>query len=267
MIFTDGFHVSIKSIGIAHEFVIDGAHACEYPQGRGKYGLVYALEGTAEFRFFNGKRISVSSGDAVFLSPNAAYSITTEGAFRHYTVNFDIYESDSRLKELNASFCLLNKKSTEWLPLGFKKLIGIWTLKKTCFEMHAIGQLYQLISEFYAEYVSENDSSAQRLQPAKEYIERSFNETITLDCLAHLSNMSVTNFRREWKKRYSDSPLQYRDSIRLYYAREYLSSGYYTVSEIAEKCGFEDVSYFVRFFKKKTGKTPGEIKKQILSNT
>ena len=31
---------------------------------------------------------------------------------------------------------------------------------------------------------------------------------------------------------------------------------HYTVSEIAEKCGFDDVSYFVRFFKKQTGTTP-----------
>ena len=58
--------------------------------------------------------------------------------------------------------------------------------------------------------------------------------------------------------------MQYRDSIRLYYAKEYPNSGYYTVSEIAEKCGFDDVSYFVRFFKKKAGFTPGEFKKKFL---
>ena len=72
------------------------------------------------------------------------------------------------------------------------------------------------------------------------------------------------NFRREWKKIYSESPLQYHISIRFYYAKEYLTSGYYTVSEIAQKCGFDDVSYFVRFFKRQAGLTPGEYKKQIL---
>jgi AraC-like DNA-binding protein len=78
--------------------------------------------------------------------------------------------------------------------------------------------------------------------------------------------MSATNFRREWKKIYLETPLQYRDSIRLYYAKEYLNSGYYTVTEIAEKCGFDDVSYFVRFFKKKAGRTPGELKKKFLGS-
>ena len=76
--------------------------------------------------------------------------------------------------------------------------------------------------------------------------------------------MSVTNFRREWKKQYGASPLDYRDAVRLSYASEYLASGYYTVSEVAEKCGFDDVSYFVRFYKRKTGTTPGSIKKQFM---
>ena len=73
--------------------------------------------------------------------------------------------------------------------------------------------------------------------------------------------MSKTNFRREWRARYADTPIRYRDSIRLHYASEYLSGGYYSVSEVAKKCGFEDLSYFVRFFKKHTGRTPGAVKK------
>ena len=264
MIFTDGFHVSVKGISIAHEFIIDGAHSCEYPLGRGSYGLVYALGGQAEYRFFDGGRILVTPGDLLFLSKSAAYSIITEDTFHHYTVNFDIYEEDSRLRELDRPYCLLNKKSAEMLPLAFKKLVGIWSGKGFCFEMQGAAVLYELLALFYTEYVSLSGTFTSRLQPAKEYIERNFNTPISLDELARLSNMSVTNFRREWKRIYSDSPLKYRDGIRLYYAREYLSSGYYTVSEIAEKCGFTDASYFVRFFKRKTGKTPGRIKKQVL---
>ena len=131
--------------------------------------------------------------------------------------------------------------------------------------MRAMGYLYELISLFYSEYINEqNAASNQRLIPAKEYLEQHFRQPITLEKLGFISDMSVTNFRREWKKHYSESPIQYRDNIRLYYAKEYLSSGYYTVTEIAKKCGFDDTSYFVRFFKKKTGITPGAFKKKFL---
>ena len=73
--------------------------------------------------------------------------------------------------------------------------------------------------------------------------------------------MSTTHFRREWTKLYGTPPLQYRDALRLSYAKEYLLSGYYSVTEVAEKCGFEDTNYFIRFFKKHTGITPGKFSK------
>ena len=127
--------------------------------------------------------------------------------------------------------------------------------------MRAVGRLYGLISELYCT-ITEVESDA-RLLPAKEYIDVNPSLPVSLTFLARLCNMSVTNFRREWKKQYGGTPLQYRDEIRLNFAREYLSSGYYSVSEVAEKCGFEDVSYFVRFFRKKTGVTPGVYKASL----
>ena len=171
----------------------------------------------------------------------------------------------SDLNALGQPYCLLQGKNLEQIERILKKLIGAWIPQKIGYEMRSVGYLYELLSQFYFEYTKEQNSVLyQRLLPAKEYIEQYFKNPITLEHLAFISNMSVTNFRREWKKHYSESPIQYRDSIRLYYAKEYLRSGYYTVSEIAEKCGFDDVSYFVRFFKKKAGLTPVEFKKKFL---
>ena len=262
--FSENFYLDIEKIQIAHEFILDRVHRCEYPQGRGHYGFVYVLNGKAEYRFFAGDRISVTDGDALFLSPNCAYSIVTEKEFKHYTVNFDLHEDSSDLNALEKTYCLLQGKNLEQIERILKELIGAWTPQKAGYEMRSVGYLYELLSQFYFEYTKEQNSVLyQRLLPAKEYIEQHFKDPITLEQLAFISNMSVTNFRREWKKIYSEAPMQYRDSIRLYYAKEYLNSGYYKVSQIAEKCGFDDVSYFVRFFKQKTGFTPGEFKKKF----
>ncbi|MBQ8207516.1 MAG: AraC family transcriptional regulator [Clostridia bacterium] len=257
--------MDIKKIHIAHEFILDRVHKLEYPLGRGLYGLVYVLSGKAEYRFFTGERITVTDGDVLFLSPHAAYSIVTEKEFKHYTVNFDIHEETSRLGDFDSSHLLFQSGNTEQLERTFRKLTGIWRSKKAGFEMQAIACLYELISLFYFDYFGKEDNvNTGRLLPAKEHIEQHFKLPISLEQLSGLCNMSVTNFRREWKKIYSETPLQYRDSIRLYYAKEYLSSGYYTVSEVAEKCGFDDISYFVRFFKKHVGVSPGALKKQFM---
>lgn len=265
MIFSESFYLDIEKIHIAQEFILDRVHKCEYPSGRGHYGLVYVLNGKAEYRFFSGDRVVVTDGDVLLLSPRAAYSIVTEKEFKHYTVNYDIHEDTSRLDFLSKPYCLLQEENTEHLKRKFIELTNTWMSKKIGFEMESMGYLYELLSIFYFDYTNrQNAASYQRLLPAKEHIEQSFDLPITLEVLAKLSNMSVTNFRREWKKIYSVAPLQYRDSIRLYYAKEYLNSGYYTVTEIAKKCGFDDVSYFVRFFKQKAGLTPGEFKKGFL---
>ena len=265
MVLADRFYLDIEKIHLAHEFVLDRVHKCEYPAGRGHYGLVLVQSGRAEYRFFTGDRFTIEEGDVLFLSPKCAYSIVTEKEFKHYTVNFDIHEDSSILDVLAQPYCLLQKKSMESIELVFKEMINLWGMKKPGFEMRSMGYLYELLSQFYSAYIDAQKADAcQRLFHAKEYIEQHFASPVTLEYLSFLSNMSVTNFRREWKKHYSESPMQYRDSIRLYYAKQYLSSGYYTVTEIAKKCGFDDASYFVRFFKKKTGRTPNEFKKQFL---
>lgn len=262
MLLSDEFFLDIEKLRIAHKFTLDRVHKCEFPSGRGFYGLVYALSGRAEYIFSTGNRVTVTDGDVLFLTPHAAYSIITEAAFEHYTVNFDVHEDTSRFGPLDKSFCLLKGENTVQIKQCFAQLTRLWMSKKTGFEMQAVGCVYELLSLFCFDYINgRNTAHYQRLLPAKEHIEQCFDQPITLEQLAFLSNMSVTNFRREWKKQYTESPLRYRDNIRLCYAKEYLNSGYYTVSEIAEKCGFDDVSYFVRFFKKQTGTTPGEFRK------
>ena len=262
MPFLSKFYIDVEKIHIAHKCTVTSAHKCSYPRGRGSYGFVFGIEGQAKFKFFDGESIDVSKGEMVFLSPEAAYVIVTQGDFLHYTVNFDIHTENSSVGMLNGVRALLVNQNTDLFENGMRQLVDIWSTKKRGYEMRAVSVLYRLLTDFYFDFADkDNLPEPSGILVAKEYIERFFNTEITLEKLAYLSNMSITNFRREWRKRYSETPMQYRDSFRIYYAREYLNSGYYSVSEVAKKCGFDDVSYFIRFFKKKTGVTPGKTKK------
>lgn len=262
MIDNSDFFVNIKRIMIAHEYTLDHVRKCAYPVGRKSYGIVYVLSGEAEYVFVDEERVRLTKGNFIFISPSAAYSIITDGEFNHYTVNFEIYPDNSRLGELNGPYAVLKDGYKETLPQIFKRLISVWCEKRPGCEMLSVSALYELIYGFFSEYTArKSEKVSDRLLPAKAFIEKHFDKQPSLDELAYLSNMSVTNFRREWTKRYSMSPIKYRDTIRLYYAKEFLSTGYYSVCEVARKCGFEDVSYFVRFFKKNTGITPGDFKR------
>ena len=56
--------------------------------------------------------------------------------------------------------------------------------------------------------------------------------------------------------------IQYLNDYRLEVAAEQLSNGNESVTEIAVKNGFDNISYFIRAFKAKFGCTPLEYKKR-----
>lgn len=259
----DSFYVDIAKIHIAHEFVLNEKNSCAYPSGRKYCGIIYCIAGEAEYKFSASKRQTVKQGDILLLAPDAAYSILVKNEFKHYTINFETHSADSASVGSENKFCLLSPENTDLYYHHFKNLIMHRNAKKIGSEMQATACLYELLALILSEIHEKkyHTNAYLRLQPAKEYIEHHFKENITLHMLANLSDMSVSHFRREWVKQYRESALQYRDKIRLRHSKEYLNSGYYTVSEIASKCGFDDVNYFIRFFKKHTGISPGKYAK------
>lgn len=259
------FYADIKKINVAHRFILNRKNKCEYPDGRKYYGIIYCIDGEAEYRFSSKKRQAVKPGNILLLSPEAAYSITVKTEFKHYTVNFMIDGEFTAVDFSENGFYLLLPENSELYYHIFKKLISCRKSQKICSEMQTTACLYELLSLIITEIYENTHSSVRymRLLPAKEYIENNFKKSITVVMLANICDMSPSSFRRLWAEHYSESPLQYRDKIRLQYAKEYLMSGYYTVFEVAEKCGFDDVNYFIRFFKKHIGVPPGKYMKLI----
>ena len=251
--------MSLGHVGVAHQFVLNATHRCDYSQGRGSYGLVLGLEGEAEYRFCNGNRCRVGQGDVLFLGKEAAYSIAVATAFKHYTVNFD---GRAPKAEGCEPFFLWHAEMGEPYIRAFRELSALWQAKRVGYELRARGYVCEILSMLLQDVEGQASRTRghDRLLPAKEYIEKNYHDEFGLEQLAKLCDMSLTNFRREWSAHYGETAMQYRDRLRLARAKECLSSGYYTVQEVALRCGFADVSYFVRFFKKHVGISPGAFR-------
>ena len=101
---------------------------------------------------------------------------------------------------------------------------------------------------------------AEQLKPALEYIETHYGQQITLDSLARLSGLSPKYFCRFFRTIVHRSPIDYVNYYRVECASHFLSTTDMTVAEIAQHCGYNDSSFFIKQFKKDKGTTPKQYR-------
>jgi AraC-like DNA-binding protein len=120
------------------------------------------------------------------------------------------------------------------------------------------------LCEKYGVEISErekkHDKNFDNIRAAIVYIRDHIRERITVDTLAAMSGMSKYHFIREFKRITRYTPVMYTNVMRIEMARRLIGSDNLSIGEISEKCGFENVSYFTKTFKKYTGTTPSELK-------
>lgn len=90
----------------------------------------------------------------------------------------------------------------------------------------------------------------------KQIIEANLFLAINIEELAVKTNLSVSSFKREFKKLYNDSPANYIKSKRLERAAELLLASDERITGIAFDCGFNDLANFTKSFHDKYDSTP-----------
>lgn len=85
---------------------------------------------------------------------------------------------------------------------------------------------------------------------------------LTLSELAFLCGMSVSTFKREFEKHYSESPIKWFQNKRLEYAHYLLNQEQKRSSEIYFEVGYENLSSFIQAYKSKYGITPKQHHKK-----
>ena len=102
------------------------------------------------------------------------------------------------------------------------------------------------------------DSRMAQIGRAVRLLRSNFAETIRVDELASVANMSVTSLHRHFLNVTSMTPIQYQKQLRLQAARARLMTTKADVSEVGFAVGYDSPSQFSREYRRMFGKPPGQ---------
>ncbi len=226
--------------------------------------------------FIDNKKFTIEPNSLVFKKPGQA--VSGLGTYNCYmlTLDFSNSKDNSKYNRNNPGNMqeLSNDDLIAHIPSYFKpqhgseiknilQLLSIYSeqAKKGEFNSVIMEMLCLIFADSYS-YVEEKHISSDDLTYACRYMQKHYNEDITIEELASKIHLNKSYFIRKFKAKFGVSPLKYLINIKLNNAKIFLRDTNYTIEEIAYLCGFCSSSHFSLIFKREFGITPGDYRSQ-----
>lgn len=228
---------------------------------RKRDGFIYVLGGKGFFENAYFKE-EIKENTILILSKDDTYNV------KALTDDFEYITTAMRFQPANWQKALglphlLHLDKQSYIGKQVLKLYDTWESRPTLYTMRSRIITEQILINLHEECSRlTSKKSDARLDPAIDYITQNYDKPISSLELAELCNLSISHFRRIFKENYGISPMQYRENIRIYWAKQFLKSDLLTVSEISSKLGYYDIYHFSKEFKKIVKKSPLEYKKE-----
>lgn len=104
---------------------------------------------------------------------------------------------------------------------------------------------------------------SDNIQDCVTYIDLHYNENLTLKKMAEYLNLNSSYLSTLFKKELGKTVTTYINQTRIKQALLLLNSTKQSIQNIANQCGFDDINYFSRIFKKYHGMSPSSYRKMI----
>lgn len=259
-------HPIVNNIILAHHFISPpGWYSDEYALARRYHGIVYVMEGYAEYVLGDGSHLHARAGECLYMPRGCVYTTrcNREQSFVHMTVNFDL----STPEGLFAAPVKQKLRAPVHFEQLFATLVHHWSVRHPFYYERCMGILYEMIYLLLKEIKAPGSPYMEKLKPARLYLDEHFREEFSLGILPQLCGLSETYFRRIFRKALHETPAEYRRRLRIACARDLLLSGQYSISETAMLCGYPDPAYFSRIFHQTLGLSPSQYIRTSAAST
>lgn len=257
--------------------------------------LVYVVSGEAK-HIFEGDIYPIQSGDAFFINPGEEHTYAFNPDQEIEIINCLFMPSliqDALLRELGISQSMdyfyvhpfLNNKERFHHRLnlrGHEALAVLAILENMIAELTQkhpgydtlirlrMVELQVLLSRYYrfqqslqlTSRQSERDMAIKRI---RGYLERYYNQKISLETLSSIFNISERQLNRLMKQEIGMSVIELLHHIRIERAKQLLSRSGEKVVTIANMVGYDDSAFFSKLFTRLVGCPPGKYRRDSTS--
>lgn len=265
-----------------HHTYVDGDNTnALYLHCHSEAEFFYLEEGQITF-YIENQAFDLKAGDAMFIPPNLAHNAEKEKgmACKYSAVVFsldwlsgysgsdgNIYTNTlaDRAHDFIRSIQKSDKSNAELLE-RLARFHDYMDLPIQTYEMRLLGELMINIQEIYnavskeKNYRHKSDSTRVAIQRGIDYMMCHFDEEIKLEALVESSGYSESHFCHRFKAITGHTPVTYLNRVRVIKAAELLVTTNEKITSIASKCGFDNISYFNRVFRKQMNMSPGQYR-------
>ena len=143
---------------------------------------------------------------------------------------------------------------------AFRRQITVASPEQT---FSSFGALREWISNSLLLFTQSRQAAASQdtaVATVKAYIESHLSDELDRDTLAAMVYLNADYLSHLFKKDTGSSLINYIIDRRIARSKELLAKGEMSIRDIAITCGFQNISYFSRQFKKSTGMTPRQFR-------
>ena len=108
----------------------------------------------------------------------------------------------------------------------------------------------------------QRNHSDEKIVEAQVFIEKNYEHSLSIEGLAGRYYMSNRNFIRRFEGATGNTPLEYLQRVRIEAAKRLLENSNDSIDQIAFKCGYDDIGFFRKIFKRHVAINPKEYQKK-----
>ena len=239
-----------------------------------EFEIIYVRSGFLTVSI-SGESYIGKTGEAFVVSPGNLHLMGSQsGTVDYYTFLFPLkyisFRTDDMLDEkllepLNSGHLMICPRVNDTAKELCEQLIEIYEAKNDESESKITTQvrtkiiLLQFILEMWKKgFVIENDTSGRNIVEKEmvSYIQQNFTGKISLKEFGEQFHLSEKYISRYFKEHFHITLSQYITYLRLENAKQLLQDTDLSVTETAMQSGYQNVSYFIRSFKKAYGISP-----------